>query len=147
MLPHEVAALRRRAGRPRLSWPTGRSCRPWPARFRRRYGPHRLVAAGASLRWHHRVVNTEVGLPRRGCARPPPAGRRPPETAALLTERSARDNGGYERIHGGLKQLGHRVGGPAIRRILKRTGPGRHPAEPKIGGVTSPCTCREPAYG
>ncbi|HEV3288450.1 MAG TPA: hypothetical protein VG123_05615 [Streptosporangiaceae bacterium] len=44
-----------------------------------------------------------------------------------LTERSARDNGGYERIYGELKRLGHRVSGPAIRRILKRTGAGPAP--------------------
>src|ERR1035441_5573634 len=37
---------------------------------------HRLAAAGTSLRWHRRLVNTEVGLPKRGCARPPAAADR-----------------------------------------------------------------------
>jgi putative transposase len=104
---------------------------------------HRVVAPGAILRWHRRLIVTKWMYPTR-------AGRSPLDDAvAVLIERMARENQswGSQRIQGELLKVGHRVGASTIRRVLRRivdtsgTGPGhRHdlaavPAHPGVDDV------------
>ena len=115
VLRHEAAVLRRADPRPRLDR-AGRAVltaliRLLPASPRM----HRLATPGTVLRWHRRLVTGKRACPyRRG---------RPPASAgiAALTGRPGTGNHGrgYQRIQGEPRKLGHRVGAPAIRRILK----------------------------
>ncbi|MFL6055903.1 MAG: helix-turn-helix domain-containing protein [Actinoallomurus sp.] len=86
--------------------------------------PHRrrrLVAR----RWTYR---------RRRPGRPPTD----PAVAALVLS-LARENPrwGYERIRGELKNLGYKVSGATIRRILKRAGLGPAPGAAMTDGASS----------
>jgi hypothetical protein len=81
-------------------------------------------ASATLLRWHRRLVARRWTYPRRRPGRPPTD----PAIVALVL-RLARENSswGYERIRGELKNLGYRVSGATIRRILKRPGLGPAP--------------------
>jgi transposase len=124
VLRHEVAVLRRKVGRPRLPW-ADRAILPALARtLPKALRMHRLVTPGTLVRWHQQLVAHRWTFTPRRPGRPPTD----PVIVALVL-RLARENAswGYERIRGELKNLGYKVSGATIRRILKRAGLGPAP--------------------
>jgi transposase InsO family protein len=129
VLRHELAILRRRTGRPALTW-TDRiflaaasrllPCGRWQS-F--------IVTPTTLMRWHRRLVAKRWTYARR--AGRPPIRREIRE----LVLRMARENPqwGYQRIVGELKGLGRTVSATTVRSWLRKAGLG--PAGTR-GGLT-----------
>src|SRR5262249_6790976 len=115
VLRHQLAVLRRQAGRPKLR-PADRALLaaltlllPHP----RRQGL--LMTPQTLLRWHRDLVRLRWTQPGRGPGRPPIERR-----VRELVLRLARENPrwGYPRIAGELLKLGLHVSPSTVRRIL-----------------------------
>jgi transposase InsO family protein len=119
VLRHQLAVLRRQAGRPKLR-PADRALLAALTRLLpdpRRHGL--LVTPQTLLRWHRELVRRKWAQPRRGPGRPPVEQR-----VRELVLRLARENPrwGYPRIAGELLKLGLRVSPSTVRRILLAAG-------------------------
>ena len=113
VLRHQLAVLRRRTPRPRITW-TDRALIAALARLlpvRRRIGM--LVAPATILRWHHQLVarrwTTQPIRPGRPAV---PAGLR----ALVLRLATENPTWGYRRIHGELVSLGYQIGASTVWR-------------------------------
>jgi hypothetical protein len=125
VLRHQLMVLRRQVARPRYA-PTDRMLLAVLARWllRERWSVF-LVTPATLLRWHRELVA------RRWTYRHTGPGQRglDPEVVDLVV-RMARENPrwGYLRIVGECRKVGVRVSATSVRRILRATNSGQHPA-------------------
>src|SRR5689334_2358745 len=119
VLRHQLAVLRRRTPRPRISW-TDRAMIAVLARLlpaRRRHGF--LITPATILRWHRQLIRRRWTTPHVRAGRPAiPTGLR------ALTVRLATENPtwGYRRVHGELLGLGYQIGASTVWTILHAAG-------------------------
>ena len=115
VLRHQVKALQRKAGRPKLR----RRDRLFLAAAARRLPSWSCfsVTPATLLAWHRELVKRKWTYRRRRSGRPP----LDPEISHLIV-RMAKDNPrwGYMRIQGELRKLGIRVGASSVKRLLAR---------------------------
>ena len=127
VLRHELAVLRRQAGRPELT-SADRVFLAAASRLLPRASWRSLVVTPTTLlRWHRRLVARRWTCPhRRG--RPPIGGE-----ISELVLRLARENPrwGYRRIAGELRGLGLTVSASTVRNLLRQAGLG--PAGERAG--------------
>jgi putative transposase len=116
VLRHEVALLRQRNPRPRLSWSDRAVLAGLIRLLPTQLQPFRLVTPATVLTWHRRLVARKWTFPNPG-GRPPMS----PELADLIG-RLADENStwGYVRIQGELRKLGYHVSRASIQRLLRR---------------------------
>ena len=121
ILRHQVAVLQRQVKAPRLSWADravlAALARLLPGGQLRQV--RLIVSPRTLLRWHADLVRRRWTCPRRSPGRP----RTAVSVRALVLE-MARDNPGwgYQRIHGELAGLGHKLAPSTVWRILKDAG-------------------------
>jgi putative transposase len=119
VLRHQLAVLRRRTPRPRISW-SDRAVIAALTRLlpvRRRHGF--LVTPATILSWHRQLVRRRWTTPGNRPGRPAiPTGVR------ALTVRLATENPtwGYRRVHGELAVLGYQIGASTVWKILHAAG-------------------------
>ncbi|SEG62657.1 Homeodomain-like domain-containing protein [Nonomuraea solani] len=124
VLRHEVAVFRWQIARPLLQ----PADRVWLAALSRLLPRVRwsafFVTPATLLAWHRDLMRRQWSHPRRTSGRPPM-----PDTVRELVIRLARENPnwGYQRIHGELKQPGHRISPTTVRMTLARAGLGPAP--------------------
>jgi putative transposase len=120
VLRHELAVLRRQAGRPELTSADrvflAAASRLLPRASWRSF----VVTPTTLLRWHRRLVVKRWTYPRR-VGRPPIGGE-----IRELVLRLARENRrwGYQRIAGELRGLGLTVSATTVRKLLRQAGLG-----------------------
>jgi putative transposase len=121
ILRHQLAILKRRKPRPRMTW-TDRFLLAAASRLlpRSRW-PSLIVTPQTLLAWHRRLVTKRWTYPSRRPGRPP----RDPKLRELVL-RLARENPrwGYQRIVGELKGVGLAVSATAVRVWLRQAGLG-----------------------
>jgi hypothetical protein len=121
VLRHQVAVLRRHAGRPRFH-PADRAVFAALARFLpSERSPSLPVSPATARRWHRDAVARRWTHPRRTPGRPPPVDRPLRE----LIVRLARENPtwGYRLIQGEIALLGTRLSSAPARSSVRRGGP------------------------
>jgi len=120
VLRHELAVLRRQAGRPELTSVDRVFLAAASGLLPRTSWRSFVVTPTTVLRWHRRLVVKRWTYPRR--AGRPPIGNEIRE----LVLRLARENPrwGYQRIAGELRGLGFTVSATTVRKLLRQAGVG-----------------------
>lgn len=129
-LRHQLAALQRQAGKPRLTWPDRAILAALLHRLPRArlHRLHLVVSPNTLLRWHRKLLRRRHAR----ASRPKRPGRpRTVRSIRVLVLRLVRENPdwGYRRVHGELAALGIKVAASTVWSILKEHGippaPGR----------------------